>query len=237
MRITFGTQVKSALIEILLHFVFCQLSDKDRRRTVENPVVLSFLPQTSVISKRQRRVLCYILSLSSYSNWAICIHCWCLGELKAQTTNLKLNDNKWHKVNLTRVDRDVTITIDDGLASCKYTQLIYIFLYNLTLYYDCENDDDDDDNDNDISFLTPFCIDSMRPIRLLLTSSQNKSRHYGFDTPSPAPLVIPRNNKGSISYLQRKERSQEVIFSWALTREYVSPRYIESNLQNCFNVF
>ncbi|XP_078344070.1 cubilin-like [Oculina patagonica] len=39
------------------------------------------------------------------------------GELKAQTTNLKLNDNKWHKVHLTRVDRVLTITIDDGLAS------------------------------------------------------------------------------------------------------------------------
>ena len=42
-----------------------------------------------------------------------------IGEAKTQTTNLKLNDNKWHKVHLTRADRVLTITIDDGVASRK----------------------------------------------------------------------------------------------------------------------
>jgi len=38
------------------------------------------------------------------------------GEAKLETTNLKLNDNKWHKVQVTRVDRSLTVTIDDGAA-------------------------------------------------------------------------------------------------------------------------
>jgi len=41
------------------------------------------------------------------------------GEAKLETTNVTLNDNRWHKVHLTRVDRTVTVTIDDGAASCK----------------------------------------------------------------------------------------------------------------------
>lgn len=63
---------------------------------------------------------CAFFSRSSQATMQpIFVHFCFLGELKAQTTNLKLNDNKWHKVHLTRVDRVLTITIDDGLASCK----------------------------------------------------------------------------------------------------------------------
>lgn len=39
------------------------------------------------------------------------------GEAKLETTNVTLNDNRWHKVHLTRVDRTVIVTIDDGAAS------------------------------------------------------------------------------------------------------------------------
>lgn len=38
------------------------------------------------------------------------------GESKTQITNLRLNDNNWHKVHLTRNNRALTITIDDGLG-------------------------------------------------------------------------------------------------------------------------
>lgn len=36
-----------------------------------------------------------------------------------QITNLRLNDNNWHKVHLTRNNRALTITIDDGLGFGK----------------------------------------------------------------------------------------------------------------------
>lgn len=42
-----------------------------------------------------------------------------LGESKTQITNLRLNDNNWHKVHLTRNNRALTITIDDGLGFGK----------------------------------------------------------------------------------------------------------------------
>ena len=48
-----------------------------------------------------------------------------------ETTNLKLNDNKWHKVQVTRVDRSLTVTIDDGAARRKYLSLLLCFFPSL----------------------------------------------------------------------------------------------------------
>ena len=42
-----------------------------------------------------------------------------LGEAKMQTTNLRLNDNNWHKVHLTRDNRALMVSIDDGLGFGK----------------------------------------------------------------------------------------------------------------------
>jgi len=36
-----------------------------------------------------------------------------------QTTNLRLNDNNWHKVHLKRDNRALNVTIDDGLGFGK----------------------------------------------------------------------------------------------------------------------
>lgn len=39
------------------------------------------------------------------------------GTRKMETTNLRLNDNNWHMVHLTRVDQSLSINIDDGRAT------------------------------------------------------------------------------------------------------------------------
>ena len=42
-----------------------------------------------------------------------------LGESKTQVTNVRLNDNNWHKVHLTRDNQALSIKIDGGLGSGK----------------------------------------------------------------------------------------------------------------------
>lgn len=39
------------------------------------------------------------------------------GQAKVETSNFRLNDNEWHKVHLARVDRTLTLSIDDGAVS------------------------------------------------------------------------------------------------------------------------
>ena len=41
-----------------------------------------------------------------------------------RTTNVRLNDNNWHKVHLRRDNRALTISIDDGLGYGKLLSYI-----------------------------------------------------------------------------------------------------------------
>lgn len=81
----------------------------------------------------------FAIALSAVSNAVDFVHFYFLGESKTETTNLRLNDNNWHKVHLTRNDRALTITIDDGRASGNYPSRTIISVSTL-----CCIDDGDD---------------------------------------------------------------------------------------------
>ena len=56
----------------------------------------------NAISHELAQRYCYFLILS--------------GQAKIHSTDLKLNDNKWHKVQVTRHNKNVSIIIDNGVA-------------------------------------------------------------------------------------------------------------------------
>ena len=44
-----------------------------------------------------------------------------------EPSSIRLNDNTWHKVHITRVDRSVRIVIDDGVVNCEFLLLLLLF--------------------------------------------------------------------------------------------------------------
>ena len=69
-------------------------------------------------------LLLFAMALAVISNAVNFVGFYFSGESKLQVTSQRLNDNNWHKVHLRRDNRELIVTIDDGLGFGEFLSQI-----------------------------------------------------------------------------------------------------------------